>query len=364
MSEKAISKYRSIRDVLLSEIKGGVYDGTGTLPGEHELVVRFGAARETLRRAILELEHLGLVRRKHGVGTFVCKRGGCRSGVIGLLIPSAAVAQVFKDFEKEIYRFARQSGYRLVVQEAEVGALAETKVRLRRLAREMTLKNLDGVIMRPLVDDRFSEVNQEIARIFKNAQVPVVLIDSDIVSPPARSDCDLVSVDNVSAGRRVAEHLYRKKCRKVAFMTSGSQLRNNTNWRNRLFGVAGELALLKVKEAVRTLDFKPHDLAKLRALCKSEDAPDAIVCGNDETAVALVDSLLRIGKTVPQDVAVVGFDDAALAASCPVPLTTVHLPIELIAKTAVKTLDTRIAHPESVPHEICLEAPLVVRQSC
>ena len=214
MSEKAISKYRSIRDVLLSEIKSGVYDGTGTLPGEHELVSRFGAARETLRRAILELEHLGLVRRKHGVGTFVCKRGGCRSGVIGLLIPSASVARIFKDFERQISRFARLGGYRLVVQEAEVGTLAETKVRLRRVAREMALKNLDGVIMRPLVDDRFAEVNKEIVRIFKNAQVPVVLIDSDIVSPPARSDCDLVSVDNVSAGRRVAEHLYRKGRRK------------------------------------------------------------------------------------------------------------------------------------------------------
>ena len=364
MSEKAISKYRSIRDVLLSEIKSGVYDGTGTLPGEHELVSRFGAARETLRRAILELEHLGLVRRKHGVGTFVCKRGGCRSGVIGLLIPSASVARIFKDFERQISRFARLGGYRLVVQEAEVGTLAETKVRLRRVAREMALKNLDGVIMRQMVDDRFAEVNKEIVRIFKNAQVPVVLIDSDIVSPPARSDCDLVSVDNVSAGRRVAEHLYRKGCRKVAFMTSGSQLRNNANWRNRLFGVAGELALLKVKQAVRTLDFKPHDLAKLRTLWKSKECPDALVCGNDETAVALIESLMKIGKQVPRDVAVVGFDDAAFAASCPVPLTTVHLPVELIAKTAVKTLDTRIANPKGDLHEICLEAPLVVRQSC
>ena len=364
MSEKSISKYRSIRDALLSEIKGGMYDGTGTLPGEHELVARFGAARETLRRAILELEHLGLVRRKRGVGTFVCKRGGCRSGVIGLLIPSSSLARIFKDFEKQISHFARQSGYRLVVQEAEVGTLAETKVRLRRQAREMALKNLDGVIMRPLVDDRFSEVNREIVRIFKNARIPVVLIDSDIVSPPARSDCDLVSVDNVSAGRRVAEHLYRKGCRKVAFMTSGSQLRNNANWRNRLFGVAGELALLKVKEAVRTLDFKPRDLAKLRALWKTRDCPDALVCGNDETAVALVESLMKIGKAVPQDVSVVGFDDAELAASSPVPLTTVHLPIELIAKTAVQTLDTRILHPESAPHEICLEAPIVVRESC
>ena len=75
MRDAPVSKYCKIRDALLVEIKSGVFDVTGRLPGEHDLALRFGTARETLRRAILELERLGLVRRKKGAGTFVVKLG-------------------------------------------------------------------------------------------------------------------------------------------------------------------------------------------------------------------------------------------------------------------------------------------------
>lgn len=333
------------------------------LPGEVGLARRFGVARETLRRAILELENLGLVCRKKGVGTRIVKQGGCRTGVIALLFPSSSVARIFKEFAREIASRAESVGYRVVMQEVEAGTKTESSIRLRRLARELVLRNPDGVIFRPLVDERFSAANQEVVRILRNAHVPVVLIDSDVVNPPGRSVCDLVSIDNVQAGRRVAEHLYRSGRRRVAFMTNGSLLNNNVNWRNRLFGVAGELALLKVADAVRPLDFKPRDTKKLDRLWSTGIGPDAIVCGNDETALAVVESLMKIGKRVPQDVAVVGFDDADVAASCPVPLTTVRLPVLQIAHAALQTLMARIANPTGEPHEILFEAPLVVRQS-
>lgn len=363
MRDGPVSKYCKIRDALLVEIKSGVFDVTGRLPGEHDLALRFGTARETLRRAILELERLGLVRRKKGAGTFVVKRGGCRSGVVALLFPSPSVARIFGAFSREIASLAKNAGHRVVLHELEAGTKGEAAIRMRRLARELVLQNPDGVIFRPLVDERFSDANQEFVRILCNAHVPVVLVDSDVVGPPARSACDLVAVDNILAGRRVAEHLYRTGRRKVAFMTNGSILRNNANWRNRLFGVAGELALLKVRDAVRPLDFKPHDVRRLKGLWTSGTAPDAIVCGNDETALAVVESLTKIGKRIPRDVAVVGFDDADVAASGPVPLTTVHQPVRQIARAAFQALAARIAGTAGEPRVVLLEAPLVVRQS-
>jgi len=363
MKDGTVSKYCKIRDALLVEIKSGAFDETGRLPCEHDLARRFGTARETLRRAVLELEHLGLVRRRKGVGTFVVKQGGCRSGVIALLFPTASVARIFGVFSSELASLARDAGYRVVLHELDMRAKGETAVRMRRLARELVLQNPDGVIFRPLVDERFSDANREVVRILRNAHVPVVLIDSDVVGPPARSACDLVSVDNVQAGRRVAEHLYRTGRRRIAFMTSGSLLRNNANWRNRLFGVAGELALFKVRDAVRPLDFKPYDVRRLKALWMSGAAPDAIVCGNDETALAVVESLMKIGKRIPQDVAVIGFDDADIAACGPVPLTTVHQPVRQIALSALQALTARISGTAGEPRVILLEAPLVVRQS-
>lgn len=359
----AKARFERVRDDLLDEIGHGVYKKTLKLPSESELTARFGVARETVRRAIADLERNGLVSRRKGAGTFVTKRGQRRSGLIGLLMPDQSSARIFKDFISEISRQARRNGYEVIVLDLAVGTVAETMVRVRRLARELVVRNVEGVVFRPLIDERLSAANLEVVRIFGNAETPVVLLDADVVASPERSECDLVAVDNVSAGRRVAEHLLERGRRRVAFMMNGTVLRHNENWRNRLFGVAGELAMRKVEDAVRPLDFRPDSRHGLRMLYRSEFRPDAIVCGNDETAVQLVETLQAIGKRVPEDVAVVGFDDAGIAASCRIPLTTVRQPSRQIATAVLRTLLARISRPGDSPREIRLSAPLVVRAS-
>ena len=356
-------KFEQVRDALLAEIRRGSHDADLKLPSESELVRRHHVARETARKALADLERRGLVQRRKGAGTFVTRQGRRRSGLIGLLMPDASSARIFKDFVVEIERLARRNGYEVLVRDLNAGSVAETRVKVRRIARELVVQNVEGVVFRPLIDERLAKSNLEVVRIFRNAQTPVVLMDSDVVASPERSECDLVSVDNVSAGRRVAEHLLERGRRKVAFMMNGTVLRQNANWRNRLFGVAGEMALRNVEDAVRPLDFRPDSLSGLRKLYRSDFRPDAIVCGNDETAAQLVESLLRLGKRVPEDVAVVGFDDSDVAAACRVPLTTVRQPSKLIATSVLRTLLVRVARPDDDPREIHLAAPLVVRAS-
>ena len=74
-------------------------------------------------------------------------------------------------------------------------------------------------------------------------------------------------------------------------------------------------------------------------------------------------TLAAIGKRVPRDVAVVGFDDESCARSSVPPLTTIRQPAQLIAETALKTLLARIRYPNNDPREILLDAPLIIRQS-
>lgn len=356
-------KFELIRDALLEDIRKGGRERDSRLPSERDLILRFGVARETVRRALQDLEAKGFVSRRKGSGTFVTKRGQRRSGLIGLLLPDVSSARIFRDFVDEISRLAGKNGYEVVVRSLGAKSVGRTKEEVRRIARELAVQKVEGVIFRPLIDERLSASNLEVVRIFRNAQMPVVLMDSDVVSSPERSECDLVAIDNVAAGRRVAEHLLACGRRKVAFLTSGLVLGQNENWRNRLFGVAGELALREVKEAVRPLSFKPNDRKALQKLFRSSFRPDAIVCGNDETAVKLVETLLAVGKRVPEDVAVVGFDDADVASACKVPLTTVRQPARQIARSVLRTLLARISRPNDDPREIHVSAPLVVRAS-
>ena len=96
------SKAQTISDVLTDEIRRGVYDEDGKIPGETALAIRFRVARETLRKALAKLEKAGLVERQKGSGTYVSPRDQRKSGLLGLLIPDASSVRIFRDFVREI----------------------------------------------------------------------------------------------------------------------------------------------------------------------------------------------------------------------------------------------------------------------
>ncbi len=94
-----------------------------------------------------------------------------------------------------------------------------------------------------------------------------------------------------------------------------------------------------------------------------KNPPDAFVCRNDPTAARLVQTLSRLGVSVPEDVRVAGFDDSEIASLTTPPLTTIHQPVKTLAEIAVASLLQRIRKPSLPPRTILLDAPIVVRAS-
>jgi DNA-binding LacI/PurR family transcriptional regulator len=348
---------------LIKDIMDGIYAPDGKLPGEVHLAESFGVSRMTLRSALDELRRQGLIEKRNGAGSFLTKRAYRRSGLIGLVIPDYESYEFFSGIKTETERHAGRLGYRVSLVFSSERSHETLVHDIRRKVRELAVERAEGVIFRPFVAEDMVETNKEIVNILHNAEIPVVLIDSDITRPPNRSSTDLVAVSNVNAGRVIANHLHGCGYRRIAFLMQERMPFANANWSNRLFGLAGELALLGCEESVRQLDFAPTDERKITRLLRSRNKPDAIVCGNDEQAIILIDTLSRIGRRVPDDVAVVGFDDIAAAReTCP-PLTTISQPVRKLAATAFKTLLARIRYPNNDPREILLDAPLVVRRS-
>ena len=354
---------RDIYEKLMREIAVGKFAEDGRLPSEFELCKAFKASRMTVRGALAELQRQGLIEKRKGAGSFLTRRALRKSGVIGLVIPNFESFEFFADIRGELERHCKRLNYtvRLVFTRERS---REAAVRdIRRKVRELAIARAEGVIFRPYVDETFAAANREVVRICQRAEIPVVLIDSDITRPPERSDCDLVAVNNIDAGRRIADHLHQRGYRQIAFLGECRKSVRNANWNNRLFGLAGELALLGSPNVVRSLDFAPTDARALSAALRGKSRVDAIVCGNDESAATLLATVRKIGKRVPEDVAVIGFDDIALARTTTPPLTTVSQPVRKIAATAFKSLLARIRYPNSDPREIFLTAPLVPRRS-
>lgn len=354
---------REIRQTLEGDIRGGRFAGAGKLPSEALLCRRFSVARGTVRDALAALQREGLIEKRNGAGSFLTRLAERRTGLVGLVIPDYGRFSFFADIRARIERLARRLNFQVRMVETGETDLAGALDDIRQKVRGLAADRAEGVIFRPFVASRGEKANREIAGMLQEAGTPLVLLDQDIAQPPERSEFDLVAVNNVSAGRRIAGHLHLRGYRRVAFLMGRRQNGPNANWDSRLFGLAGELALRNVEEVVRTLRFDPRDEAALKRAMRSPRRPDAIVCGNDEEAAALLASLKALGYGVPGDVGVVGFDDLECSRASSPPITTIRQPVEQIAATAFKTLLARIRYPGNDPRETFLPAPLVARES-
>ena len=283
-----MSKSEEIKSWLLGEIKRGVFDKDSPLPGDLELMNRFGVSRGTVRMALFELQRQGLIKRRRGKGTFLSRQGVRRSGVIGLLFPEFDTCEYFKNVERELVSYGKRLGYEIDVRKCVVDKSHDVAAEMSKEARALADGHVEGVIFRPLIDEKYMEINQKVAKIFAEAEKPVVLFDSDVEKKPRCGAFDIVAVNNINAGRAVAEYLIANGRKRIAFNVVDCVEGKGENVDNRFFGVAGECVVRGLYDGVRPVKIAPSNADAVKKLLRSCWRPDAFVCVNDEIAVGLV----------------------------------------------------------------------------
>lgn len=351
---------RAIVDALRAGIADGRFAADRPLPSIRSLASTYGVSAYVARRAIDELVRQNLVTSRHGSGTYVTKRGLARK--IGIVVPGLAYSDYFRSLVDRIGQLCARGGYRPLMRddwtESSLGRAKEVFGFVRGLIRE----RVAGVVFQPLEHfPKADYANRKIVEALDGAGIPIVLVDSDIVAPPGRSRYDVVGINNHDAGVRVAEHLLSLGVTEIRFV-----LGSNADWniKNRMNGVMSALTARGIAWSGRNvLSCEPNDLQAIRASLRERPKPRAFVCRGDATAAVLIKTLKRLGRCIPEDVMVVGFDDVAVAARTDPPLTTIRQPGAAIAAAAFRALVGRIAAPSLPPCEIYLPAPLVVRSS-
>ncbi len=356
-----MSKHKEIFDTLKAEISAGKFVRAGRLPSETALQRRFSVARGTVRQAIAALEAEGIVQRHKGTEARLAGRANLASGRLGLFVPDLPMYTFFRLLAAEMESVVQAAGRTLLVLDCGQKRKNEFARLAKRKARELVEAGVEGVIFRPIVDESLSSVNHEIVQLFTRAGIPLVLVDSDIVQAPERSEFDFVGINNVDAGRRVAQYLLSIGRRRICYQLDRPSIVS----RNRFFGVMGAVLASGGRfGGNQVIRFVPEDAAAYaRLFGRRATRPDAIVCEDDDVASRVLATLSAIGVDVPRDVALVGCDDAPCAMSLTPSLTTVRQPVELIADAAFRMLLARIRHPGVAARETLLDAPLVVRES-
>ncbi len=175
-----------------------------------------------------------------------------------------------------------------------------------------------------------------------------------------------VDVDNVAGARMAVEHLVRQRHQRIATITGPPDM---IAGQDRLEGYRQALKAHRIpleEELIVEGDFTENSgmVAMQRLLPAS---PDAVFVASDMMAIGALKALRQAGWQVPQDIALVGFDDIPIALAIEPALTTVRQPIERMGSMAVEVLLSVLegsSEEEALAHRIILPPELVVRASC
>ena len=188
---------------------------------------------------------------------------------------------------------------------------------------------------------------------------PVVLMNRTVDG----LQCDQVATDNVSGGRHVAEYLMAHGHERVAFIVGPERI-STVGEREQGLREGLEAAGAQLLPELRVSGFS-HAAGHhaMRRLLQLSDPPTAVFAANDVTAFGAIDGARSLGRAVPDDVWVVGYDDIGMASWEAYDLTTVRQPITEMTRRAAELLLARIDHPRSPPQLERLTDHLVTRGS-
>lgn len=324
------------------------------LPTEIDLSKELNVNRLTVGHAYTDLKKRGFVVQYRGKGTFVAGLKIDYRKVVGVLIPDITrgiYPKLMKGIEGVLY--TKNYGLLLCNSEDDFKKQGE-------YVKMLIEKKISGVILIPIYNDRNYERNIEAIERLHNKGIPVVQLDRFV-----DSNVDYVTTDNVEGAHKLTKYLLGKGHKKIGVIRTplcSSVLQRLEGYRRALREAGLETDEGLIKPILGGDRFICSDA--IRSFLQLKDPPTAIFAIHDLIAINAINLLRKKGLRVPEDVAVVGYDNLELAQFCSVPLTTMAQPLIEMGKRAAQILIGRMEEKAKFrPSRVVLQSELVMRQS-
>lgn len=326
------AKYEQLASMLKSELQTLRQQGATKLATEAELSARYHMSRQTVRHALQLLEEEGLIQRRQGSGSYLSQTNAPDTLRQIAVITTFLDDYIFPSILHDAQVCFAEAGYSTLVFATENKVSREREILLRLLEQNISAILVEGS------KTALPTPNRHLFQQFRDRGIPVLFLHgiySNLEDFPCLLD------DNFHGGQQLAQYLLAKGHRRIAGIFKSDDIQGP----QRYHGVVN--TLLDAGVSLSDSSFFWYDTEDRAALVQNSrcdllrnfirhrmgDAT-AIICYNDEIAYLLIQKLLEQGLRVPEDVAVVSFDNSFYSQVGPVPITSLGHKRNRTGKTA------------------------------
>ncbi len=249
---------------------------------------------------------------------------------------------------------AQRNGYTVILGNSDESADKE-----RQYIEALISKRIDGLLITPSGAE-----SRQILDVLTARGIPFVLIDRDLPGINA----DTVTGDNIAGAKLLIQHLLSLGHRRIALVNAASDISTNRDRQRGYEAALREQGIEPLPVLVSANSYRRdsahrvvHELMEL----PPQQRPTALFAGNNVLAIGVIEALRAAQVKVPEDMAVVCFDDIELASALDPFLTVVAQPVRSFGTIAMQFLLERLqGEAEPQPRKVVLTPELIVRRSC
>ena len=308
--------------------------GSTKFPSEAELSARYGYSRQTVRKALDLLEQEGSIVRIRGSGTYLSADGRGRAGKVAVITAYTEeylYPQLLRDIGAELSR----GGY-----EMQRFGSGNRILREREILRQLIQNPPEGILLEG-AKTALPSPNLDLLRQLDRKGIPVIYLHAPL---PVPENAAYVLDDNEGGARMLVRHLLDRGHQRIAGIFKSDDRQGIERYRGYLAELL-EAGQTVPEESILWYDTEDRDRLMNGQYNRLDrfvhfrlDGCTAVVCYNDEIAYALIRTLLASGIRVPEDCAVVSFDNSHYCSLSPVSITSLAHERHQMGTTAARML--------------------------
>lgn len=347
-------------DDLKEQILSGQMKAGDKLPSENQLSAQYNVSRQTVRKAIEILTNEGYVYAQHGKGTFCSEMVRHSGNSHNIAVVTTYLSDyIFPRVIQGIDSVLTSKGYSILLKNTRNSRSAEAKA-----LEELLGKDVDGVIIEPSKSQIYCK-HLNLYEKLDQFHIPYVFIQACFSQ---LSDKPQVLMDDCKGGYLITKHLIELGHKNIIGIFKSDDIQGQNRHKGYVKALQ-EAGLVYNPDNVVWFYTEDRTIHPYGSICDmiSEGKPlDAIVCYNDQIAMHIIKAIRSMGKSVPEDISVTGYDNSNMYNIEGMKLTTIAHPQEKLGVMAAEMLLDMIESGEESNFEgkILIEPELIEGNSC